>query len=58
MHPDAFIRLRPYAYHLTARANLPAIEHARRNHLHPSPVVLRLYEIRLLGILWTGTYCR
>lgn len=30
MHPDAFTRLRPYAYHLTARANLPAIERTRR----------------------------
>lgn len=30
MHPDAFAQLRPFAYHLTARANLPAIERTRR----------------------------
>jgi hypothetical protein len=30
MHPEAFTRLRPFAYHLTARANLPSIERARR----------------------------
>jgi hypothetical protein len=30
MHPDAFTQLRPFAYHLTARANLPAIKRARR----------------------------
>lgn len=37
MHPDAFTRLRPYAYHLTARANLPAIERTRR--LDPSSAI-------------------
>ena len=30
MHPEDFIKLQPYAYHLTARANLPAIERTRR----------------------------
>lgn len=30
MHPDAFAQLRPFAYHLTARANLPSIERTRR----------------------------
>lgn len=30
MHPDAFTHLRPFAYHLTARANLPVIERTRR----------------------------
>ncbi|MCC5821892.1 MAG: hypothetical protein LAT64_01235 [Phycisphaerales bacterium] len=30
MHPDAFTQLRPFAYHLTARANLPGIERSRR----------------------------
>lgn len=30
MHPEAFTRLRPFPYNLTARAKLSAIEHIRR----------------------------
>jgi|GEM_PF-4174458 len=37
MQLEDFIKLRPFAYHLTARANLPAIERARR--LDPAAII-------------------
>lgn len=39
MHPADFTRLRPFAYHLTARANLPAIQSTAR--LDPAAALFR-----------------